>query len=108
MWLYFIHQGIGIEVIIMLIPFVILKSLIKFTIVLAIPLIVLILIKMYLWFIMISIYKIEKNIEQKVNFGKQWILNSLLIMQPSVRLTIPREEENEPTLPISVSYEQFR
>lgn len=105
MWLYFFHQGIGIEVLIMLLPVVILKSFSTFTLISSIPLILFIVIKAYCWLTMLSLYKVEKNESQKINFGKQWILNSLFIMQPSVRLTIPALEENTQ---ISIPYEQLR
>lgn len=105
MWLYFFHQGIGIEVLIMLLPVVILKSFSTFTLISSIPLILFIVIKAYCWLTMLSLYKVEKNESQKINFGKQWILNSLFIMQPSVRLTIPAFQENTQ---ISIPYEQLR
>lgn len=52
---------------------------------------------------MFSLYKVEKVQTQKINFGKQWILNSLFIMQPSTRLTIPEE-----STAISIPYEPLR
>jgi hypothetical protein len=100
MWLYFFHQGIGIEVLIMLLPVVILKSFSALSMLSSLPLIIFIIVKGYCWMVMISLYKFEKKEEQRLIFGKQWIVNSLVAMQPTVRLTIPE--------PSDILYEQLQ
>jgi hypothetical protein len=94
MWFYFFHQGIGIEILIILMPVIAAKSVNTMCILSTIPLVIFIVIKCYCWLAMVSLYKLEKIEERRVQFGKQWIINSLMTMQPGVRLTIPAHEND--------------
>lgn len=84
----------------MLLPVVILKSFSALSLLSSIPLVIFIAVKGYCWIVMISLYKFEQKEEQRLIFRKQWILNSLISMRSTVRLTIPEPSE--------ISYEQFR
>lgn len=92
MWFYFFHQGIGIEILIILLPVIAAKSVSTMCIFSTIPLVIFITIKCYCWLAMVSLYKLETREERRLQFGKQWIINSLMTMQPGVRLTIPYHE----------------
>jgi hypothetical protein len=97
MWLYLFHQFLGVEVLIMLLPVIVLKSFSGLSLLGLIPLLIFIAIKFYCWLAMIALFKAEKVEEQKIIFGKQWIINSLMSMPPSVRLTIPETTETTAT-----------
>jgi hypothetical protein len=89
MWFYFVHQGIYIEVLIVLLPVIIMKTFAGIQFLTTIPLIIFIVIKCYCWLAMISLYKLDRANERRIEFGKQWIINSLMTMQPHIRLTVP-------------------
>jgi hypothetical protein len=92
MWLYLLHQGIGIEVLIILTPIMALKF---SSVVSTLPLLMFALIKSYCWIVMVSLYRFERVEERRLQFGKQWIINTLMTMHPSVRLTIPNDTPYE-------------
>lgn len=83
----------------MLLPVVILKSFSSLSVLSSVPIVIFIITKGYCWLVMISLYKYERKEELGLIGRKQWIINSLLCMQPSVRLTIPE--------PGGISYEQL-
>ncbi|KAG5678715.1 hypothetical protein PVAND_008363 [Polypedilum vanderplanki] len=87
-WLYLFHQGIGIEILIILLPIVALKSAYILSL---LPILTFAIIKCYCWIVMVSLYKLERTEERKIQFGKQWIINTLMTMEPNIRLTIPNE-----------------
>lgn len=99
MWFYFFHQGIGIEILIILLPVIAAKAVNTMYIFSTIPLVIFIAIKCYCWLAMVSLYKLELSEDRRMQFGKQWIINSLMTMQPGVRLTIPDDG--------NVPYERF-
>lgn len=85
----------------MLLPVVILKSFGSLSLLSSIPLVIFIAIKGYCWLAMISLYRFERKEEKRLNYNKQWIINSIVCMQPTVRLTIPEATTD-------IEYEQLR
>lgn len=100
--LWLIHQGIAIE----LLSFVIgrlfwteqMNSLLALSLV---PAITFYLLKIYSWIVIIYVYRLYRAEERKIQFGSQWIRNTLLSL-PNARLTLPG-----PTLDTVQSYERL-
>jgi hypothetical protein len=105
MWLYFFHQFLGVEVLIMLLPVVVLKSFSGLSLLSTIPLLIFIVIKFYCWLAMISLYRAEKREEDRIIFGKHYFQNVLLAMTPNTRLTMPQSPGITTTA--TMPYEQF-
>lgn len=90
--LWIIHSGIGIELFTMISVTIFWpsKSNIK-CIVAAIPVIVLLAVKVYSWIAMVSLYKLKTLEARKEAFGSQWITN-IIRASPNIRLTLPQPD----------------